>query len=131
MKISETLGNENIPAIVDVLIRNSFDSVMVTEAGDGSSDTPIAFVNEAFSALTGYTAAEVMGKSPGILQGADTDPVVIERLREAMIAGRVFEGKTTNYRKDGRPFTMHWRVAPVAENGGNANYYIAVQRRED
>ena len=130
MKISQTLTKENLGAVADALIENSFDSVMVTEAGDGSSNTPIVFVNEAFTTLTGYSADDVMGKSPSILQGADTDEAVINRLRENIGTGKAFEGETTNYRKDGTPFTMHWRVAPVLEEAGKPKYYIAVQRRQ-
>jgi PAS domain S-box-containing protein len=130
MKISQSLSKETLGDIVDALIENSFDSVMVTEAGNGASTNPIVFVNEAFTALTGYTAEDVMGKSPTMLQGSDTDPAVIERLREDMGAGRSFEGETTNYRKDGTPFTMHWRVAPVEQAAEQAKYHIAVQRRE-
>jgi hypothetical protein len=43
------------------------------------------------------------------LQGPDTDTAVLERLTGDMAASRVFEGKATNYRKDGTPFTMWWR----------------------
>ena len=128
MELSHSLPDQALSAVVDALIATSFDSVMVTEAGDGSSNTPIVFVNEAFTALTGYTAEEVLGKSPTLLQGPETDRTVLNRLRDDLIAGRVFEGETANYRKDGTAFTMHWRVAPVKENGAEPKYYIAVQR---
>ena len=130
MQLSQSLPEPALSPVVDALITSSFDSVMVTEAGDSSSHTPIVFVNQAFTDLTGYTAEEVVGKSPAFLQGPETDRAVLDRLRDDLIAGRVFEGKATNYRKDGTPFTMHWRVAPVKEGSAAPKYYIAVQRRE-
>jgi PAS domain S-box-containing protein len=87
-------------------------------------------VNEAFTSLTGYSAEVVFGKSPGMLQGAETDPSVIERLREYIDAGRVFEGATYNCRKDGSNFMMHWRVAPVREDDNKPEYFVAVQRAQ-
>lgn len=130
MKLSQSLPNQALSAVVDALINTSFESVMVTKAGHGSSNTPVVFVNEAFTALTGYTAEEVLGKSPAFLQGPATDRVILDRLRDDLSAGRMFEGKTTNYRKDGSAFMMHWRVAPVKEGDGEPTYYIAVQRGE-
>ena len=128
MQLSQSLPNSALSAVADALITSSFDSIMVTEASNASSNTPIVFVNEAFTALTGYTAEEVLGKSPAFLQGSDTDRAVIDRLRDDLIAGRIFEGEAINYRKDGSAFTMHWRVAPVKEDNAEPKYYIAVQR---
>ena len=48
----------------------SFDGVMITEAGPGY---PIVYVNPALCELTGYSARELLGKSPAILQGEKSD----------------------------------------------------------
>lgn len=126
MQISKSVPGSDLGAIADMIVSNSFNSVMVTKA---AAETPIVYVNEAFTQLTGYTYEEVLGKSPSLLQGADTDPRVLDQLRKDLGAGRNFEGSTTNYRKDGTPFTMHWRVAPVRSGEGDVHYFIAVQRR--
>lgn len=123
--LSSALSSDHLGRVLDALTRHSFHAVMVSEAKPG---TPIIFVNEAFTALTGYTAQESIGKSPGFLQGPSTDRVVLDRLREDMLAGRVFEGAAVNYRKDGSAFTMHWRVVPVDDAGGKAAYFVAFQQ---
>ena len=125
MKISESLPADVLGAIADVVFSNSFDSVMVTQA---AAKTPIIYVNEAFTKLTGYAAEDVLGKSPALLQGPDTDEAVLDQLREDLESGRNFEGQATNYRKDGTPFTMHWRVASLKAADSKVLYYIAVQR---
>jgi PAS domain S-box-containing protein len=99
---------------------------MITVA---AAKSPIVYVNKAFTELTGYTADEVLGKSPRLLQGADTDSAVLERLNADMAACRVFEGKATNYAKDGTPFTMWWRVIPVMGSTGRPEFYVAFQRK--
>ena len=125
MKISESVPVDILGEIAELVFSNSFDSVMVTQA---AAKTPIIYVNEAFTELTGYASEEVLGKSPSLLQGPDTEEAVLDQLREDLGSGRNFEGQATNYRKDGTPFTMHWRVAPLKAADGKVLYYIAVQR---
>ena len=69
----------------------------------------------------------MLGQTPRILQGAGTDPKVTERLREALKTGGKFEGKAINYKKDGTPFIMYWRVLPI-KVGRNIEAWIAIQR---
>jgi len=50
-------------------------------------DQPLIYVNAAFTAITGYPAAEVVGRNCRFLQGPETDRVVVARLRAAIVAG--------------------------------------------
>ena len=63
--------------LLEVSMEESFNSVVITEAGPGY---PIVYANAAFSELTGYGPHEIIGKSPSILQGPNTDKAVLERL---------------------------------------------------
>ncbi len=125
MKAHSAVSSEHQSVVFDALVENCFDSVMITEA---TPKSPIVYVNQAFSDLTGYSREEVLGKSPGFLQGAGTDASVLQRLHADMAAGRVFEGKAINYRKDGSDFTMWWRVIPVTGNSAQPVYFVAFQR---
>jgi len=125
MKAHSSVSNEHLSAVFDALVENCFDSVMISEA---TPKNPIVYVNKAFTDLTGYSTEEVLGKSPGLLQGSGTDASVLQRLHADMAAGRVFEGKAVNYRKDGSHFTMWWRVIPVICNSAQPLYFVAFQR---
>jgi len=104
----------------------SFDSVTITRST--ASDGPqIIFVNEAFTRLTGYAASDVIGQTPGVLQGSKTDTATLKRLDETVERGETFHGKAINYRQDGTPFEMEWKVTPLGSDG-DADYYMAVQR---
>ena len=113
----------NIRAL-KALAENSFDSILITDATD---KTKILYANKAFKKLTGYDPADVLGKTPKILQGAATDKKVIARLSKTLDAGGKFEGKAINYKKDGTPFLMHWRVVPV-KVGKDTRVWLAIQR---
>lgn len=105
----------------------TFDSVMVTEATDDHKNSVIIYVNQAFTDLTGYLADDVMGKTPGLLQGPDTDKTVTDRLSDDLKNNRTFHGSTVNYRKDGTPFKIEWKVSPVMD-GNKTTHYVAVQK---
>ena len=80
MELSERLDPANLAAVLDSVCATSFDSVMVTEVGEGVHETPIVYVNDAFTELTGYERADVLGKSPAFLQGPGTEREVLDRL---------------------------------------------------
>ncbi|MFT5115369.1 MAG: PAS domain S-box-containing protein [Parasphingorhabdus sp.] len=123
--IDTLLGKtETSLALLKVLAENSFDSVLITDA---TAKGKVIYANKAFKKLTGHDSAEVIGKTPRILQGEGTDKKVIDRLTAAMSSGKKFEGKAINYKKDGTPFIMHWRVLPI-KVGKEIEAWIAIQR---
>ena len=111
-------------ALLQVLAENSFDSVLITDA---SPQSKIIYANAAFKKLTGHAPASVIGKSPRILQGPSTDAKVIAKLTAALKSGKKFEGKAINYKKDGTPFIMYWRVLPI-KAGKKITAWLAIQR---
>ena len=106
-------------------MEESFNSIVISKVGPGY---PIIYVNSAFCELTGYGPHEVMGKSPSILQGPDTDPAVLNQLNQDLSEGRLFYGKAINYRKDGSPFMMEWKIAPIRNEKDEITHYLAIQR---
>ena len=111
-------------ALLKVIAENSFDSILMTDA---TSKGKIVYANKAFKKLTGHDPLEVIGKTPRILQGTGTDKRVIDRLASALKTGKKFEGKAINYKKDGTPFIMYWRVVPI-KVGKIVKAWVAIQR---
>lgn len=124
-KITAIAGDDpSVRALLESLADSSFDSILVTDATPAGK---IVFANRAFERLTGYTRAEVLGRTPRILQGPATDQKVIDRLRRCLKTGKAFEGRAINYKKDGTPFIMFWRVVPV-KSRGTIRLWVAIQR---
>jgi len=110
-------------AALEQLADNSFDAILITDLAG-----LIAYSNKAFTKLTGYDQADVIGKSPKLLQGPGTDQKVLARLKQSMQNGSGdYEGSAINYRKNGTPFIMHWRVVPV-KVCGQIKAWVAIQR---
>ncbi len=117
-------SSESALTLLQVLAENSFDSILVTDA---SAAGKIIYANKAFKKLTGHDPVEVLGQTPRILQGPGTDKKVIDRLSAALKSGGRFEGKAINYKKDGTPFIMYWRVLPI-KAGKKITAWVAIQR---
>jgi len=111
-------------SVLQVLAKNSYDSILITDA---TKDAKIIYANKAFTTLTGYDQSEVIGKNPRILQGAATDKTVTARLVDALKRDGRFEGRAINYKKNGTPFIMHWRVLPVKVSN-KTKLWVAIQR---
>jgi len=111
-------------ALLQVLAENSFDSILITDA---SAEGKIIYANAAFEKLTGHDPSSVIGMTPRILQGQGTDEKVIARLSNALKSNGKFEGKAINYKKDGTPFIMYWRVLPI-KVGEKTTAWVAIQR---
>ena len=115
--------------VLSEALEQSRDSVLITEADPLSKPGPqIVYVNEAFEEMTGYSKEEIIGQTPRVLQGEETDPDVLDSLASALDAGRTWMGETINYRKNGEPYRVQWNVAPVRREEGEIEHWVSVQR---
>ncbi|MXO66972.1 PAS domain-containing protein [Altererythrobacter endophyticus] len=92
-----------------------------------AEDTPIVFANRAFRALTGYDEEEIIGNNCRFLQGPDTDPKQVEKIRHALATEDVLVVELLNYRKDGSSFWNALHLGPVYDNDGNLMYFFGSQ----
>lgn len=126
--ITERKRSEDSLRLLGSAVEQSKESIMITSAELELPGPTILFVNPAFIKMTGYTAAEVIGKNPRLLQGPNTDRAVLRRLRENLTQGEVFAGETINYRKDQKEFNLEWQVAPLRNPQGTITHFMAIQR---
>lgn len=114
--------------LVKSLVETMPEAVMITDAGEQSFDPSILFVNPAFTALTGYAPEDILGKTPKILQGPDTEREVLERLKTNLSDGHKFQGRTWNYRKNGDRFMMEWEIVTFHNAREQPSFYMTIQR---
>lgn len=109
-------------------VQQSKDSILITSAKLNPPHPKIVFVNPAFSQMTGYTTEEVLGKTPRLLQGPNTDRVLLNDLRQHLSEGRPFHGEAINYHKNGTEFYIEWNITPIRNINETITHFVAIQR---
>ena len=105
------------------------------EAGVGISiadatepDTPLIYVNDAFTDMTGYDREAAIGTNCRFLQGAETKEAAVDVIRDAIEHEETRTTELLNYRADGTPFWNELTVTPVAAPDGETSHFIGIQR---
>jgi PAS domain S-box-containing protein len=116
--------------LLESVIVNSKDSIVITDAEplDDEQRHRIIFMNPAFEKMTGYTAEELIGVNPRLLQNEDTDRKELDKLRTALNKWEPCEITISNTRKNGEKFWNNISVAPVANEKELQTHWIAIER---
>ncbi|MEO5327122.1 MAG: PAS domain S-box protein [Magnetococcus sp. THC-1_WYH] len=97
-------------------------SVVITDL-----ENRIEYVNPRFCQVTGYTAAEVIGKNPRILKSDFMSPEEYRIMWETLREGNEWCGEFHNLRKNGEPFWEFAFISTIRDPDGNPTHYLAVK----
>jgi PAS domain S-box-containing protein len=86
-----------------------------------------AYVNPAFTTLTGYGDTDAIGSPAAILNGPHTTLAAIRESELGIAAGKAATTPIVHYRKDGSAYAAHMTIAPLVEADGETNYLIMVE----
>ena len=110
------------------LLEAMSESILVTDTQLDAPGPFIIYVNSSFEKMTGWSRDEIIGKSPRILQGPKTDSSIFDDLKDKLLKGNPWTGRTINYRKDGSEFMMEWKIAPIRNEQDEITHFLAIQR---
>ena len=108
------------------LLESSPEGMVLIDAMN--PEHPVVYANPGFEALTGYVAADLLGKNLRLLQGDDRDQDARHRLRESMARGETCRVLLRNYRKDGTVFWNEMTVVPLRDAEGRVTHYAGHHR---
>jgi len=103
-------------------VEQSPASVVITD-----TEGTIEYVNQRFTAVTGYTDDEAIGANPRVLKSGEMAPEVYEELWATITAGKEWRGELHNRKKDG---TLYWEqasISPLCDEAGITTHYLAVK----
>ncbi|MDB6154150.1 MAG: two-component system sensor protein, partial [Chthoniobacteraceae bacterium] len=127
--ISKRKRDDDRLRLLENAIEHANDAILITEAEPIDEPGPrIIYVNKAFTDTTGYTESEVIGKTPRILQGPNTNPETKRLIRHALERWKPVRVELINYRKDGSEFWEELNIVPVANEKGWFTHWVSVQR---
>lgn len=102
-------------------LENAANAVLITDRRGA-----ILWSNPAFTALTGYTAAEALGRTPSLIKSGQHDGAFYEALWRSLLAGNTWRGEFTNRRKDGTLYQGEQVITPVRDETGEISHFVAV-----
>lgn len=114
--------------LVGALTANSPRAVLVTDGELTAPGPSILYVNKAFERMSGYDRAELLGRSPRMLQGEKTSLASRRQLSGALRKGQRTKIVLVNYRKNGEAYRCEIEVFPILDANGVLVNAVALER---
>ncbi len=99
------------------------DSIIVT-----NTEFKIIYVNKSTEDLFGYTAKELIGKRPDILNSEPTANEIQAQIYQSVLSNKVWTGIHLNKKKDGMKFFCEMKVSPIENFEGEIIAFIGIKR---
>ncbi len=104
------------------VIEQMAESIIVTDlTGD------IVYVNRGFEKMTGYSAAEALGKNPRFLKSGKTSPATYQEIWSDLFRGENWRGRLYNLRKNGELYLEEALIFPLKNAAGQVTHYAGVK----
>lgn len=103
-------------------VEQSPSSIVITDL-----DSNIVYVNTTFINVTGYSAQEVIGQNPRILNSGKTPMSVFTDMWENLVEGKSWRGEFINKRKDGSEYIESVNTSPITQVDGIITHYMAIK----
>jgi len=120
--VTERRGSEELIRKLSRAVEQSPSTIMITDTMG-----VIEYVNPRFTALTGYTLEEAIGKNPRLLNAGRLPKDVYEGLWKTITAGKEWSGELLNRKKNGEPFWENATIAPVRDENGTVTHFVAIK----
>ena len=114
--------------LLDACVRHLNEVVMITTPEVDPPGPRIVFVNEAIERMCGIRPDELIGQTPRILQGPQTQRDRLDEIRDAVRHCREHEVELINYRRDGTPYWVELKLTPVDNGNGACTHFVSVGR---
>lgn len=120
--ITERMRSEELLRKLSTAVEQSATSVVIADL-----DARIQYVNPRFTVNTGYSASEVIGENPRILQSGLTPKETYLELWDRLTSGQEWNGELLNKRKNGELYWEDVSIAPIKNPQGDTTHYVAIK----
>lgn len=87
----------------------------------------IEYVNPTFEKATGWTSAQAVGKSPGLVASGETPPEDYASLWKTILSGDTWRGILKNRKRSGELYWVNATISPIRNHAGEITHFLAVQ----
>jgi len=124
-EIIEKKAAEKTLQMRDRAIQAVSQGILITDPRQ--PDCPVVYASAGVEGITGYRPDEFVGRNCRFLQGKDTNPETVLKLRTAIAAGQPCQVDILNYRKNGTAFWNALSLDPVHDESGGLSYFVGIQ----
>lgn len=103
-------------------VEQSPASIVITDPAGN-----IEYVNPKFTAVTGYTQAEVLGQNPRVLKSGEIPPEGYAELWRTITSGKEWRGEFHNRKKNGELYWELASISPILDESGRITHFLAVK----
>lgn len=115
--------------LLETVITQAKDSIIITEPDLQDGNIPkIVYVNPAFSTMSGYTPDEIIGESPSIFVGPNSDMQEYEKLSFSIKNKQECQIETISYKKNKEEYWVGFSMLPVYNSDGELSHWVSIQR---
>ena len=115
--------------LLETVITQSKDSIIITEADSKNTRIPkIIYVNPAFSIMSGYHWDEIIGKTPNIFKGPNSDQQEYKKLISALKKKQECLIETISYKKNKEEYWVRFSMVPIYNIENELSHWISIQR---
>lgn len=120
-EIEQRRRSDEALRLAALVYEHGSEAMVVTDA-----DNRIIAVNSAFSAVTGYTQDEVVGKNPGLLRSGRHGKAFYEEMWRSINSAGRWAGEIWNRRKDGQEYAEWLSINTIRNPDQSINRYVAL-----
>lgn len=117
-----------LPELFETVVAHTTDTILIMDTFKEGAEPKILFANKAFCDLVGYSLSEILGNSPMMFTGAETDREQIDRLRTSSENCQPIQLSLLNYKKTGEKFWLNISVTPIYDKAGNLIQWLSIGR---
>lgn len=92
------------------------------------SELKILFASHNLSKMNGYKENEVLGNTPKMFQGPQTNPITKKYIRDHISQNLPFEAKVINHKKNGKIYDCSIQAEPIFDKNGKLTHFIALEK---
>ena len=121
-KVNNTEQSDINLSIMQTAVEQSASAIVITNAQGA-----IEYVNPKFIELTGYSAEELIGHNPKILQSGNTSEEQYKDMWQGLLKTGEWQGELKNKKKNGDIYWAHECISVVKNESGQITNFLAVE----
>jgi two-component system cell cycle sensor histidine kinase/response regulator CckA len=124
MDITERKKGEERMRLQSAALEAVANAIIITDR-----EGMIEWANPAFTALTGYSHTEILGRNPReLVKSGEQNQAFYKDLWDTILAGKVWRGQIINRRKDHNLYTEEMTITPLRNERGEISRFIAIKQ---